>query len=115
MAMHCSNAANSCLVEMEPNTGPMKPTKPKPARKRTNLCHDACVPFTALGPDTIERGEINLLYVAATRAKRQLQLNDELRRLMSYVPAEGRSPDVRPNNESDDMTTQRQVEEEFGS
>ncbi len=91
------------------------------------LFDDACVPFSTLGPETIERGEINLLYVASTRAKRQLQLNDELRRLMSYVPAEGRSgsdpkPDeshtyhnAKPNSEADDMTDTKQIEEEFGS
>lgn len=62
-------------------------------------------PF-AVGPDTVEKGEINLLYVAATRAKRQLQLNSELKYLMAYSP-------TKPNSESDDMTDMKQIEEEF--
>ena len=60
-----------------------------------------------VGPDTVEKGEINLLYVAATRAKKALQLNSELRYLMSWQPT------VAKDHEVDDMTAMKQVEEEF--
>ena len=41
------------------------------------------IPFR-IGPDTVEKGEINLLYVAATRAKKNLKLNQELSALMRW-------------------------------
>ena len=45
-------------------------------------------PWAAFGPATIEKGEINLLYVAATRAQSALQLNSELRCLMKWQEEE---------------------------
>jgi superfamily I DNA/RNA helicase len=40
----------------------------------------------ALLADAVERDEINLVYVAATRAKKKLMLNSELHRLLSVFP-----------------------------
>jgi superfamily I DNA/RNA helicase len=41
----------------------------------------------ALLADAVERDEINLVYVAATRAKKKLKLNSELHRLLEVYPA----------------------------
>jgi F-box protein 18 (helicase) len=56
---------------------------------------------------SVEKGEINLLYVAVTRAKKALQLNSELRSLMKWTPQ------TSPNTESNDMLDMKQCEEEF--
>ena len=36
-------------------------------------------------PETIPRDEINLYYVAATRAKERLQINRKLKRILAYL------------------------------
>jgi F-box protein 18 (helicase) len=41
----------------------------------------------AILADAVERDEINLVYVAATRAKKKLKLNTELHRLLEVYPA----------------------------
>ena len=48
------------------------------------LFDDQRRPF-AVGPDSLPKDEVNLLYVSCTRAKRNLQLNSELRSLMSWA------------------------------
>jgi F-box protein 18 (helicase) len=58
-------------------------------------------PF-AIG-EMLPKDEINLLYVASTRAKKALRLNAELRSLMAWSP----------DRESDDLTDQKQCEEVF--
>ena len=60
------------------------------------------VPFK-VSTDLLPKDEVNLLYVASTRAKRALRLNSELRSLMSWTP----------QNEACDLTDQKQCEEEF--
>lgn len=55
--------------------------------------------------DELPKDEVNLLYVAATRAQRALKLNGELRSLMQWTP--------KPDAEVDDLTAQPQCEETF--
>lgn len=56
----------------------------------------------------LPKDEVNLLYVAATRAQRALRLNGELRSLMAWSEAP-----TSPNNESNDLLDQPQCEEHY--
>lgn len=51
----------------------------------------------AMLADAVERDEINLVYVAATRAKKKLMVNSELQRLIQLYPFKGApAPVTRP-------------------
>lgn len=50
----------------------------------------------ALLSDAVERDEINLIYVAATRARKKLRLNGELNRLMEIYETESKTGNVQP-------------------
>ncbi len=49
------------------------------------------IPFK-VGSEFLPKDEVNLLYVAATRAKKQLRLNSELRSLMYWQPEDHLAP-----------------------
>jgi F-box protein 18 (helicase) len=52
--------------------------------------------------ESIEKDEINLLYVAATRAKRCLKLNADLNRLMAWKPEDEPPPRALPEKGKDE-------------